>query len=93
MKLRVLLSILFVVATTLTSIHELEHIYGDHNDHDDGSCQVCIVGSHLVSSDIIDNSFDYDLFVSFETIILKNQLEKLYYKKSDNHSNAPPQIS
>lgn len=90
MKLRVLLSILFVIATTLTSIHELEHIHGDH---DDGSCQVCIVGGHLVSSDIIDNSFEYDLFVSFETIILKNQLVSLHFKKSANHSNAPPKIS
>ena len=40
MKLRVLISILFIIATTFTAVHELEHIDGEH---DSSTCEVCIV--------------------------------------------------
>jgi hypothetical protein len=89
MKLRVLISILFVIATTITAVHELEHISGEH---DSSSCQVCIVDHHSILADI-SNDISSEISFSFEEIVLKNQLQKLHLKKSANHSNAPPVIS
>ena len=89
MKLRVLISILFLIATTFTAIHELEHI---HDDHDSSSCQVCIVDDHLVSADI-EAAASPDIAYSFDAIELKNQLLNTHFKKSANHSTAPPKIS
>ena len=89
MKLRILISLLFVIATTFTAIHELEHIGGEH---DSSSCQVCIVDNHSVSADIT-NAISYDIDVSFENIVLKNQLLTTHIKKTSNHSTAPPKIS
>ena len=89
MKLRVLISILFIIATTFTAVHELEHIGGEH---DSSTCEVCIVDNHSILVDIVDNSSDYFSFSS-ENIVLENQLLSSHTKKSSNHSTAPPSIS
>ena len=89
MKLRVLISILFIIATTFTALHEIEHISGEH---DSSSCQVCIVNDHVVSNDVIDNHTNIILF-SFDEISFHKQLSNRHAKKTTNHSNAPPKVS
>jgi len=89
MKLRVLISILFIIATTFTAVHEIEHIKGEHEG---SSCQVCIVDDHLVSADIESDSIGC-LSYSSDSIILKNQILNSHFKKNANHSTAPPHIS
>jgi len=90
MKLRVLISILFIIATTFTAVHELEHIGGEH---DDSSCQVCIVDNHTFSADIVTNNISDNISFSFEDIALYKEFLNPYAKKTANHSNAPPKIS
>ena len=89
MKLRVLISLLFIIATTFASIHEIEHITGEH---DSASCQVCVADNHLMSADITDAYIDTTVF-SFDDISLQNQYLTIHTKKTTNHSNAPPKIS
>ncbi|MFT5660115.1 MAG: hypothetical protein ACI9TV_000755 [Sulfurimonas sp.] len=89
MKLRVLISILFIIATTFTAVHEIEHIHGEH---DSSTCEVCIVDNHLVSADIID-IVSYEIYVSFDIITLKNQIQNPHLKKTTNQATAPPVIS
>ncbi len=89
MKLRVLISLLFIISTTFASIHELEHI---GHGHDDGKCLVCTVSQNFLSADI--NKQDTLLELDFVKEI-KTEVEVFNYnfKKTDNHSNAPPFIS
>ena len=89
MKLRVLISILFIIATTFTALHEIEHITGEH---DSASCQVCIVDDHSVSADITDEYVNITIF-SFNDITSQDQYSNTHTKKTANHSNAPPKIS
>ncbi len=89
MKLRVLISILFIIATTFTALHEIEHISGEH---DSSSCQICVVDDHSVSCDITDEYINITLF-SFDNISSLNQHSNTHTKKTTNHSNAPPKIS
>lgn len=49
MKFRLILSILFFIATTVATIHEIEHIA---HDHDHASCEMCVVAQNFLSSDI-----------------------------------------
>jgi len=89
MKLRVLISLLFVIATTFASVHELEHI---EHANDDSKCLVCTVSHNFLSADI--NSVDLSLEVFYiKEIESKPQVFNFYFKKTDNHSNAPPTIS
>ncbi|WP_415397180.1 hypothetical protein [Sulfurimonas sp. CS5] len=85
MKLRVLISIFFIIATTATAIHELEHI----NGHDSSSCQVCIVDNHSVSSDIVDKFIDVEQ-LRFEEITLGILIYNFYKKTHTNQNRAPP---
>ncbi|MCD6433544.1 MAG: hypothetical protein J7L21_05825 [Sulfurimonas sp.] len=89
MKLRVLISILFIIVTTFASIHEIEHITGEHES---SSCPICVIGDHLVSADISDIS---QLCIQIPHTIVKIQIKTLlsHAKKSDNHSHAPPIFS
>ncbi|QOY52175.1 hypothetical protein [Candidatus Sulfurimonas baltica] len=88
MKIRALLSILFVIATTFSVIHEVEHIM-----HTDGyTCEVCIVDNHLVSADIISKT-QYIEISHFEKISQKNLLSTLHVKATSNQNRAPPFIS
>jgi len=87
MKLRILLSIFFIIVTTFTAVHELKHIYVD----DSSSCSVCIV-DHLVSADINDEVKEVEVF-RFEKISHDNLVSHLYIKEKNNQNRAPPQIS
>ena len=88
MKLRVLLSLLFIIATTLSAIHELKHISHD----DDSSCQVYHVNDNLTSVDIIDEVKDIEIF-HFKNILQNSQISNLHVKKSTNQNRAPPLAS
>jgi hypothetical protein len=72
MKLRLLFSVLFVIATSLTALHQLEHIKGAH---DSTACSVCIIDHHSVSGDIIV-AFEEPLVYKFESISLTSQTGK-----------------
>ncbi|PHQ65957.1 MAG: hypothetical protein COB99_00965 [Sulfurimonas sp.] len=89
MKLRLLISILFIIATTATAIHELEHIHGDV---DSSTCQVCIVDDHSVSADIVDDFKDLQSF-KFEQITLTNLVHSIHKKDHSYQNRAPPFIS
>ncbi len=89
MKLRLLISILFIIATTVTAIHELEHIHGDV---DSSTCQVCIVDDHSVSADIIDDFKDVEIF-KFEQIAVTNLVQRFHKKDYSYQNRAPPFIS
>ena len=90
MKLRLLISLLFIIGTTATALHELEHI---HSEHDSSSCQVCIVDNHSVSADILKDESSDIKTISFDVIAFENQVQDFHAKKTTNHSNAPPKIS
>ena len=85
MKLRLLISILFVIATTATAIHELEHIHSD----DSSSCQVCIVDDHSVSGDAIQKHKEVVLF-KFKDTSTQNLVYPLYVKNHSYQNRAPP---
>ena len=89
MKLRVLISFLFVVATTFAAVHELEHIDVEH--HSSSTCMVCIVDHNLVSADNSSNIFFIELLYTKEISSNLNNFS-FHIKKYDNHSNAPPFI-
>ena len=89
MKLRLLISILFIIATTATAIHELEHINGGS---DSSTCQVCIVDDHSVSSDIIDDFKDVEVF-RFDNIALTHLVHRLHIKDYSYQNRAPPHVS
>ena len=89
MKLKVLISILFIIATTFTAIHELEHINGKHNS---SSCQICIVDDHSVSGDIVEVVKDVDL-CKFEKITYNHLVYSFHAKNHTNQNRAPPFIS
>jgi oligoribonuclease NrnB/cAMP/cGMP phosphodiesterase (DHH superfamily) len=90
MKLRLLFSVLFIIATTLTAMHQLEHISGKHNS---STCSVCIVDHHSVSGDIIAEFQEQPALYLFDAITLKSQTLASFTKKTTNHANAPPLIS
>lgn len=85
MKLRLLISILFVIATTATAIHELEHIHGENNS----SCQVCIVDDHSVSADAVEKFKEVELF-KFNSISPKNFVYAIHSKNHSYQNRAPP---
>ena len=88
MKLRVLISIFFIIATTLSAIHELEHI--THSD--DSSCLVYHVNDNLTSVDIIDEIKNAEV-INFEKIVQNTQVSNLHVKKSTDQNRAPPVLS
>lgn len=91
MKLRVLLlAILLFITTTLSALHELEHITHDHAS--DPSCLVYHINDKLSSVDIVDNTQNNDT-ISFEAILHTAPVYNKHTKKSANHSTAPPFIS
>ena len=85
MKLRILLSIFFLIATTLSAFHELEHITHD----DTSSCMVYHVNDKLTPIDIIDIEKDVELF-HFENITQHNQVLNPHVKNKSNPNRAPP---
>jgi len=84
MKLKLLISLFFIIATTFISIHELEHI-----GHDDSSCLICHTNNNLLSADIIDKLQDIEVF-HFEKVLEKNFIVSSFAKKHSNQNRAPP---
>jgi len=89
MKLRVLLSLLFIIVSTFSAVHELEHI---EDQHSGSSCLVCTLAHNLVSP---DNDFDLlSLELEYEKEIQSTHgSSNIDSKKNDNHSHAPPRLS
>jgi hypothetical protein len=88
MKLRLLLSIFFIIATTFTALHEIEHV----KNHDSSKCQICIVDDHSVSADIAVDFKEVVLF-SFEQISSQTQILNFQTKQTTYKSRAPPLLS
>ncbi len=88
MRLRLILSIFFIIATTFTALHEIEHV----KNHNSSTCQICIVDDHSVSADIVVDFKEVELF-SFESILLQTQILNSQAKQTTYKSRAPPQIS
>lgn len=88
MKFRILLSIFFLIITTFSSIHKVEHIVHD----DDSLCLVCHVNDNLASADIIDKAKDVEIFY-FEKISHNNQVSDVHVKKHTDQDRAPPSLS
>jgi hypothetical protein len=89
MKLRVIVSILFIIITTFTAIHEIEHIGGEH---DSSTCQICMLNDHLASVDIVD-TFKSIEFIKFDKITFRNITYNYHKKIHTNQNRAPPSIS
>lgn len=90
MKLKLLFSILFTIATTFTALHQLEHLSGKHNS---SSCSVCIIDHHSVSGDIIAEYHERPSLYHFDAITLHFQSFTTFAKKTANQANAPPLFS
>ena len=88
MKLRVLISIFFIITTTFATVHEAEHI----TNGDNASCLVCHINDNLTSADVIDKVTDIEIF-HFEKIVQNTQISNLHVKKSTNQNRAPPLAS
>jgi len=79
MKLRVLISILFIITTTFASIHEIEHITGEHES---SSCPICMLSDHLVSADTPNISQHY-IQILQPTVKIQTKTIISYTKKND----------
>ncbi|MBU0719943.1 hypothetical protein KJ877_01230 [bacterium] len=88
MKYRLLLSLLFIVATVFTAVHEIKHV--EH--HESSTCQVCIVDDHSVSFDIVDDFKETQLFKHIYISSYKIRSSPHAINKSNN-SRAPPLVS
>lgn len=88
MKLRVILSIFFLITTTFASIHEVKHI--THSD--DAPCLVCQISDNLSCGDAIEKVKEVER-INFEEIVQNTQIIKLYVKEKSNQNRAPPAIS
>jgi len=88
MKLKLFISILFIIATSFTALHEIEHI----KNHDSSSCQVCIVDDHLTSADVIDKFKEIDIF-HFNEKISHNLVSHFKHKNHSYQTRAPPKNS
>lgn len=86
MKLRVLLSLLFIIAITFASIHETKHIM---HDHDSIECEICTVSQNLLSDDVNSDFNELTLF-SLEKITFTANSSYKYEAIITNYSNAPP---
>lgn len=88
MKLRVILSIFFLITTTFASIHEVEHI--THSD--DLPCFVCQISDNLSCGDAIEKGKEVER-INFEKIAQNTQIITQRIKENSNQTRAPPVIS
>ncbi|MFT5835770.1 MAG: hypothetical protein ACI9RG_000663 [Sulfurimonas sp.] len=86
MRLRLLISMLFIIATSIIAIHEIEHISGEH---DSSTCQICMVDNHSLSFDVIDIFQKIDL-IKYENISSIDSIYHLYKKDYAYQNRAPP---
>ena len=87
MKLKLLLSILLFIATTLSALHEIEHI-----EENDEVCMVYHINDNLTSVDSTDIEKDVDLF-RLKEIRHNNLVLKIHQKDKSNPDRAPPSFS
>lgn len=88
MKLRIILSLFFLITTTFASIHEVKHIV--HTD--DVPCSICQIGHNLSCGDVIKKVEEVEK-INFEKILQNTQIIKLHVKEKSNQNRAPPAIS
>lgn len=88
MKLRIILSIFFLITTTFASIHEVEHLV----HADDAPCLVCQINHNLSCSDAIDSVKEVEK-INFEKIVQNTQIIKLHVSENSNQTRAPPAVS
>lgn len=88
MRFNLLLSVLLFLATTLSALHELEHI----SQEDDSVCMVYHVNDKLSSVDIVDVTKCAECFL-FEKITYVNKVRKLHFRDKSNPDRAPPLLS
>jgi len=87
MKFRILLAILFVITTTLSALHGLEHITHDHDN--DASCLVYHLNDKLSSVAIVD--YSQNIFIAYlQQIPYISQVYTLHQKDKSNANRAPP---
>jgi len=86
MKLKLLISFLFIIATTATAIHESEHI---GHKHDSSTCLICVVDKHSVSADIIGDFTQVEI-VKFSKISSIFIVELTHTKDHSYQTRAPP---
>ena len=89
MKLRVLISILFIIATTFASVHETEHVFDDHSSVE---CEICQVSQNMLSDDVNSDFSEPTLFSSDKVLPTLNSSYR-YKAILSNYSNAPPKLS
>ncbi|MBN2781662.1 MAG: hypothetical protein JXQ66_00305 [Campylobacterales bacterium] len=92
MKFKIsIISFLLFVSSVFGAVHELEHIDKNHNS---SMCQVCVLDHNSISFDITDakDFYQTDLYLR-DIISLKTDILNKHIKKTNNHANAPPQIS
>jgi hypothetical protein len=85
MKFRVLISLLFIIVTSFTAIHEVKHFV----NADDSPCMVCHVNDNLSSADVISEVTYVEIF-HFEKILENNSILSYHDKKTSNQNRAPP---
>jgi len=88
MKLRVILSIFFLIITTFTSVHEVEHI--KHSG--DSPCLVCHIGDNLSYDDTIEKVKKVEV-INSEKIVQYSQVLNLHVINRSNRNRAPPVLS
>jgi len=89
MKFNILLSIFFIIVTTFSAVHELEHLSQQDKT---SSCPICIVDDHLVSADL-PQTYKEPFYSSFPQLLEKEEKRNFHLKKSSNHSTAPPKAT
>jgi len=88
MKLKVLLSLFFIIVTTFSAVHALEHITHD----DDSACLTYHVNDNLGLVDIVDEAKDVE-FLHFDYISHNSSISNLHEKDKSNPNRAPPKNS
>ncbi len=88
MNFRVLISIFFIITTTFSAVHALEHITQDA----DSACLVYHLNDNLSPVDIIDKSKDVEIF-HFDYISQNSSISNLHVKDQSNPNRAPPLAS
>ena len=87
-KMRLLLSLVFVIATTVLALHELQHI----DTHSSSSCVVCVVDEHSLSFDI-NKALLIEVVYFYEEIKTTKEFLAFIHNRDTNHANAPPKLS
>lgn len=88
MKLKILISLFFIITTTFATVHEVQHT--EHSD--DIPCLVCHVVDSLTSSNIVDNIQHIEKFHS-NKVLENNSILSFHTIKYSNQNRAPPLAS